>query len=228
MNKSEIIKSFELSAAAYNEIQPYCPHDCATMINNPKLDVECFLRRENETLTVTFRGSASPENWKNDFEFWEKNIPYDHISRDIKVHAGFLNSYKSAGIRDKILAAIDENAKYIKICGHSLGAALSVLCAFDVAYNFPDRDIEVIVFGCPRVGNKAFAKLYNKLVIKTIRIENGNDIVTKIPFPFTNPFLNYRHVGAKLRIGSARLPFMASASDHMPKNYYSALLNRLL
>jgi len=198
------------------------------MINNPKLSVECFLRQQQKILRITFRGTDSPENWKNDLRFWEKRIPYCNCDRNVKVHRGFLNSYKSLGIRDKILESISDDVKYIKICGHSLGAALSVLCAFDVQYNFPDRDIEVILFGCPRVGNRAFARKYNKAVNKTVRVENGNDVVTKIPFPLLNPFLNFRHVGAKLHIGRLRIPFVYSAKDHKPKNYYSSLLKRLL
>jgi len=228
MNKHEILKAFEFSAAAYKDIQPFYPYTCTSMINNIELSVECFLRRQNDILRITFRGTDSPENWKNDLKVWEKRIPYNNRSPKIKVHAGFLNSYKSAGIRDKILNAIDDDVKFIKISGHSLGAALSLLCAFDVSYNCPRCNIEVIVFGCPRVGNRTFAKAYNKSVHKTLRIENGNDIVTKVPIPLLNPFLNFRHVGSRLRIGSPRLPFWVSVRDHKPANYYSALLNRLL
>ena len=228
MTKIEIMKAFELSAAAYKDIQPFSSHTCTTMINNPKLSVECFLRRQGQILRITFRGTDSPENWKNDFRIWEKRIPYNNRGPEIKVHRGFLNSYKSAGIRDKILGAIDNDVKYIKICGHSLGAALSLLCAFDVSDNFPDRDLEVIVFGCPRVGNRAFAKTYNSSVPKTLRVENGNDIITKIPFPLLNPFLNFRHVGAKMNIGKLKIPLVYSAFDHTIQNYYSSLLERLL
>ena len=228
MNKHEILKAFELSAAAYKDIQPYYPYTCTSMINNAELSVECFLRRQNDILRITFRGTDSPENWKNDLKFWEKSIPYNNRSKKIKVHSGFLNSYKSTGIRDKILASIDDDVKYIKICGHSLGAALSLLCAFDVSYNFSDRNIEVIVFGCPRVGNRTFAKTYNAAVPKTLRVENANDIVTKVPFPLFNPFLNFRHVGSKFRVGGVRLPIIASALDHKLTNYRSSLLQRLL
>jgi len=228
MNKNEIFKAFELSSIAYKDIQPFYPYTCTSMINNAELNVEGFLRRQKDILRITFRGTDSPANWKNDFKFWEKSIPCIEGNCKIKIHSGFLNSYKIAGIRDKILDAIDENVNFIKICGHSLGAALSILCALDVAKHFPDRNLEVIVFGCPRVGNKEFAKLYNKTVSKSIRVENGNDIVTKVPFSLFNPFLNYRHVGSKLHIGKVRLPFIMSANDHMPKNYYSSLLNRLL
>ena len=228
MTKNEIFKAFELAAFAYRDVQPYYPYTCTTMINNPKSHVECFLRRQTKTLRIAFRGTDSAENWKNDLRIWEKRIPYNNRGPEIKVHRGFLNSYKSMGIRDKIHEAVDDGIKYIKICGHSFGAALSLLCAFDLQYNFPECDIEVIVFGCPRVGNRAFAKLYNKNVTKTIRVENGNDIVTKVPFPLLNPFLNFRHVGSKLQIGKPRIPLIYSARDHRPKDYYSGLINRLL
>jgi hypothetical protein len=35
------------------------------------------------------------------------------------------------------------------------------------------------------VGNRAFAKSYNRRVFKTLRVENGNDIVTRVPPAFS-------------------------------------------
>lgn len=224
MNHAEIIKSLELSTSAYRDVQPYSPRTCTAMIDNAKSGVQYFLRRHNDILWITFRGSDSPRDWRTNLTFWQKTIPYDNTESKIKVHAGFLNAYKTPGVRDKILESVACGTHYIKICGHSLGAALAVLCAVDIEFNYPDRDIEAVLFGCPRVGNKAFMLSYNKRVDKTVRIENGNDIVTKLPFVF----MGYRHVGAKMHIGSPRSPLYFSAYDHYPHKYYSALLNKLL
>ena len=184
MNSGNIIKSLEISTSAYRDIQPYLPHGCIKMINDKKSGTQYFLRKEKDILWITFRGTDSPKDWKTDLTFWKKTIPYDNVKSNIRVHTGFINAYKTKGVRDKILQEITDGTHYIKITGHSLGAALAVLCAVDIEYNFPDRDIEVFLFGCPRVGNRAFITSYNKRVNKTVRIENGNDIVTKLPFVF--------------------------------------------
>ena len=79
--------------------------------------------------------------------FWKKCIPYGNTCSKVRVHTGFLNAYKSKQVRNRLLNMVTPEIRRIHICGHSYGAALSVLCAVDLQYNFPDRDIEVIVFG---------------------------------------------------------------------------------
>ncbi|MDR1668528.1 MAG: lipase family protein [Oscillospiraceae bacterium] len=223
MDSAEIIRSLELSAAAYRDIQPYTPHTCTAMVDNPQSGVQFFFRRDGDTLWITFRGSDSYLDWKHNLMFWRKRIPYDNTESKIRVHTGFLDDYKTPGVRDVILKEVSEDIHFIKITGHSLGAALAVLCAVDVQYNRPDADIEVILFGCPRVGNKAFALSYNRRVDKTVRVENGNDIVTKVP----PALFGFRHVGAKLRVGAPRLPLAARALDHYPDCYYANLLRKV-
>ena len=185
--------------------------------------VKCFICRDNKTLRITFRGTDAIKEWFSNFRFCKKKIPYNNEKSKIKVHTGFINSYKAPNVRDKILASVTNGTHYIKITGHSRGAALAVLCAVDIQYNFPERDIEAILFGCPRVGNRAFVNSFNKRVSKTVRVENSNDIVTKIPFAF----MGYRHVGARVHIGAFRFPFYFSVSDHLPHNYYSGLLRKI-
>jgi predicted lipase len=194
------------------------------MVEDMRHGVQYFLRRNRDILWIVFRGSDTPQDWKTNLTFWKKTIPYDNTKTKIRVHTGFLNAYKQSEVRERILESITDSTNYIRISGHSQGAALAVLCAVDVQYNFPDKDIETVLFGCPRIGNKAFALSYNKRVDKTVRVENGNDIVTKLPFAV----LGYRHAGAKMHIGTPRLPLVFRAHDHYPHEYYSALLNKLL
>ena len=71
-----------------------------------------------------------------------------------------------------------------KLCvtGHSLGGALSVLCGIRLALNFPDHDVQVINFGCPKVGNAAFAKLVNaRKNLRVHRVAHERDLVTRVP-----------------------------------------------
>lgn len=44
-----------------------------------------------------------------------------------------------------------ENTKLF-VTGHSLGGALSVLCGIRLALKYRERQVQVINFGCPKVG----------------------------------------------------------------------------
>lgn len=218
MDIKKILKMLEYCGMSYSNFQPEAFGEELIFINDKKTDIQCFLRVNENTLTITFRGSDSEKDWQTDSKFWKTTVPYGNYSSKIRVHAGFINAYKCPGIRIRIQSYVSKfEVQKIYVTGHSYGAALAVLCAVDLEYNFPQKDYEVIVFGCPRVGNNAFKKSYNLRVFKTLRVENIGDLVTKVPFGF----LGYRHVGARLRIGknSGILPF--SMKKHNLQEYYS-------
>lgn len=224
MKKEDILRAMELSAFAYGEKQPCAEGEKLTVIDDCPSGVQCFLRQSGDRLSIAFRGTDTMQDWKTDFSFWRKKVPYDNTASKIRVHNGFISAYKSPAVRDRIQRHVTKEIRRIHICGHSFGAALTILCAVDLQYCYPDRDIEAVAFGCPRVGNAAFQKSYDKRVIKTLRVENGNDIVTKIPFASWG----YRHVGGRLHIGPPRIFGLLSPSQHRPLNYYGALLERML
>ena len=203
---------------SYSNFQPEFSGEKLIFIDDKKTDIQCFLRINQDIATVVFRGSDSKKDWQTDSKFWKTTVPYGNYSSKIRVHSGFINAYKSPNIRIKIQKCLNSfDIQKVHLTGHSYGAALAILCAVDLEYNFPKKDYEVVVFGCPRVGNNAFRKSYNLRVFKTLRVENSGDVVTKIPFAF----LGYRHVGAKLHIGKNTrfLPF--SMKKHALQEYYS-------
>lgn len=61
--------------------------------------------------------------------------------------------------------------------GHSLGASLSILSAFDLAENgVTDIPVAAFVFGCPQVGNKAFnERLKSYTNVKVLHVRNTID-----------------------------------------------------
>lgn len=217
INKPEVLKMLELSANAYNDILPACNSSYYEIIEDKATNTECFIKKSGNTVLIIFRGTDSPENWKNNFLFCKKTIPYNNKNTKIRVHSGFLRGYQS--VRSKIQGKIPQGICKILITGHSLGAALGTLCAVDLQYNFKNADIEVFLFGCPAVGNKAFVRSYNKRVFKTLRITNGNDIVTKLP----PKIFGYRHVGINIHTGPPSLPGIISFNRHRPESYYKSL-----
>lgn len=177
--------------------------------------VQYYIGKNDDSCLIAFRGTDSARDLITDFCFWKKTIPYGNDRSKIRVHSGFIGAYKNTRIREKILRIIGQDTRNIYITGHSYGAALAVLCAVDLQYHDGTRNIEVVVFGCPRVGNAAFADSYNRRVPITMRVENGNDMITKIPFRV----LGYKHVKKCLRIGPIRLPLAYSLRDHSLSRY---------
>ncbi len=222
MNAEDLIHSLEYAAMSYAGSQPERPGERLVALDSRITGVQCCLRLQGDLLHIAFRGTDSPKDWLTDFSFWKKKIPYQNYASRIRVHAGFIDAYKNEGIRGRIHSYLTRDIRRVRLTGHSYGAALAVLCAVDLQYNFPDRDYEVALFGCPRVGNGAFARSYNRRLFKTLRVENGNDIVTRVP----PALLGYRHVGIPIRVGPVRLPGAISFLQHRPSDYYKSLWRR--
>lgn len=224
MRGSDVINAMELSALAYRNAQPIPLRGSLSVIDDPESGVQCYIRKYGDMLCITFRGSDSGRDWKTNLAFSKQTVPYGNAASPIRVHSGFISAYKSPRVRGVIHGMMSPDIRRVRVMGHSLGAALAALCALDLEYNFPDRDYEALLFGAPRIGNGAFKKSYNKRVPKTLRVENGNDIVTKLPLSV----MGYRHAGALLHIGPPRIFCALSAQDHYPHAYYGNLFSKRL
>lgn len=105
----------------------------------------------------------------------------------------------------------------ITICGHSLGAALAVLSAVDIAVNVfntpegqPNKSclVTVFAFGCPRVGDANFLKVFQSLeTLRVLKIRNALDAVTLYPL------VGYSNVGDELMIDTQRSNYLKDILD---------------
>lgn len=219
MNCDRLVSMLEKSALAYNKDEPNVQGEKKIWMDCCQCGVQYYLKCREHVLEIAFRGTDSFQDWKTDFRFIKKTIPYGNQKTKIRIHSGFLEAYQNKCVRDTIHLYMNQNIRQVQITGHSYGAALALLCAVDLQYHYHDVDYEVVVFGCPRVGNKAFQTSYNKRIFKTFRVENGNDIVTKLPLGL----MGYRHVGIQIHIGKKRNPLCGSVKAHQLKNYYEKL-----
>ncbi|MEM8612040.1 MAG: lipase family protein [Cyanobacteria bacterium P01_H01_bin.105] len=189
---------------------------------------------------VVFRGSNADRDWLTNLDFsrWsavtdavldDKQLDYPDVygtsSSGVKMHTGFTKAYLAA--RSEIHSIVRGSAmKHWIVTGHSLGGALAKLCAVDLQYNFsPKISVEVYAFGSSRVGNKAFAKSYNRRVPNSWRFVNGNDVVSGLP----RRWQAYRHVDQRIRLGT-RLSwriFSGSLQDHRIDRYIAALTKKV-
>lgn len=126
---------------------------------------------------VVFKGTDDIFDLLVDINFFPKKTPIGIV------HRGFHNTFSK--IYSKLKEHLDQTENKIFLTGHSLGAALAVICS---AY-FKHKNLMLITFGSPRVGAKSFIDYVSKDVLH-IRWENICDIVCCSPPIF-------RHFGEK-------------------------------
>jgi len=193
MTKDEVLYNVQLSDVVYKDQKDI---DFAGLelksvkwIDEKKSDTQAFVAKKGKSVYVVFRGTSSKKDAQNDVSI--DKVPF--INDGEKVHIGFLSSWNA--VKDIVLKTIDKMSGYDKIvvCGHSLGAAVATLCAYNLSHVY-DTTIECCTIGSPRVGNKTFKDNYDGRKIKTLRIVHNNDLVTR------SPNIGYYHVNYMLRI----------------------------
>lgn len=160
----------------------------------------------NKRISIVFRGSESRADWYHDLKIIKHNL-----EDDVFVHKGFYDQLHTNGVYQKILTllkvllnAVPDYSIYV--CGHSLGAALSTLCGYELSRDIPNK-ITVVNFASPRVGNIGFREKCNKKSNLCIyRITNDRDIVTAAPF------INYKHVGTNIHVSDTDIKIYKDCS----------------
>eukprot|EP00892_Ulva_mutabilis_P005825 jgi/Ulvmu1/3614/UM017_0026.1 len=145
----------------------------------------------SSTILVTVRGSAEVANYLQDARFLQTAHPPKRKfkGRTPRVHSGFLATWRANGIRTRVLAHIaalldsadDRSAVRVLCTGHSLGGAVAQLASFDIARELgvSPRNIKVYTYGCPRIGNHAFACEVCQVAPDTWHIIHDQDVVTQ-------------------------------------------------
>lgn len=169
-------------SARFDEIALKKKHSRAIFLEDKATSTQGFILPFYNSVIISFRGTQETVDWITDFNGFHEVIPYGNRDSDIRVHRGFLRSYKS--VRGKIHEYISSHSSKINriyVCGHSLGGALATLCAVDMQYNYPKKKIACYPSGNPKVGNKAFVESYNKRVPDTTRTYMRTDLVPNLP-----------------------------------------------
>lgn len=147
-------------------------------------------------VVVAYRGTATCMEWLENLRVTLTNLPDDMARGDHQsmVQSGFLSLYTSKmgtrnslqdSVRDeigKILQKYADEPLSITVTGHSLGAALAVMTAHDIAATFKHAPlVTALSFGGPRIGNKNFRSQLENSGTKVLRIVNSDDPITKVP-----------------------------------------------
>ncbi|KAI5650685.1 hypothetical protein M9H77_36690 [Catharanthus roseus] len=156
--------------------------------------------KDLDAIVIAFRGTQenSIQNWVEDLHWKQLDLNYPGID-DAMVHHGFYSAYHNTSLRPAVLDAVAEAKKLygdlkIMVTGHSMGGAMAAFCGLDLTVNAGAKEVQVMTFGQPRIGNAAFVSYYSSLVPNTIRVTHEHDIVPHLP-PYYRffPQKTYKH-----------------------------------
>lgn len=160
-------------------------HSVQEFENDPRFDDTGFVTIDdvNRLIVLSFRGSVSDPNWREDFKFIRVHTdmcPKCHI------HHGYWESWM--GIRDSVtvtaVQALNAYPSYrFIVTGHSLGGALATLAAADFRRYNDDvaKRTELYTYGSPRVGNEAAAAFFSGQSSLSFRITSMADPIPRMP-----------------------------------------------
>ncbi|RDX85387.1 Phospholipase A(1) DAD1, chloroplastic, partial [Mucuna pruriens] len=156
-------------------------------------------------VVVAFRGTTTCLEWLENFRATLTNLPMPCSTKrafekngimegsGAMVESGFLNLYTSSlpansSLQEmvkqeikRILQTYRGEPLSLTVTGHSLGAALATLTAYDIKTAFSTLPVTVISFGGPRVGDRRFRWQLERQGTKVLRIVNSDDVITKVP-----------------------------------------------
>ncbi|CAL4907997.1 unnamed protein product [Urochloa decumbens] len=215
-------------------------------------------------VAIAWRGTVTRLEWVSDLMDFLRSVADEGIpcpDPEVKVLAGFADLYTDRdpgcrfckySAREQVLMEVRRLvARYaargedvsITVTGHSLGSALAMLSAYDIAESganvFVAGDgggeivrapVCVYSFAGPRVGNAAFKRRFEEeLGVKALRVVNVHDNVTRMPGILLNERAPeavrrvaerllrvpwcYSHVGVELALDHKRSPFLKDTLD---------------
>lgn len=144
-------------------------------------DLQCYIFYNENIIYVCFRGTSSFKDSIINLEINQSTF----FNNNVKIHNGFLKQYLSCReLLQYHLQRIISDFPHIKTivsCGHSLGGALATIAAIDLSMWFNMLTIKYFSIGSPRVGNKAFVKLFTEKIKEPYRLVNQSDPIQYVP-----------------------------------------------
>ena len=166
----------------------------------PKTDLiyAGFILKSSANNIIVFRGTQEAAEWIANLNTQQIAYPSNNPQAG-KIHKGFHDLYFK-GVKQVVQKEINRLNPAIPcyVTGHSLGGAIAVLAALDLALNFSDlkEQIQMYNYAPPRVGNPTFAKFYSDLVPNSYRVVNQADSTWLLP-PTQLDNSIYLHVGQR-------------------------------
>lgn len=128
-----------------------------------------------DVAVVVFRGTDDRYDWFSNL--YSSTSP----TANGPIHSGFNDAYQP--LKDQIKKILSlQKVNHIWLTGHSLGGALSVICAQDLIENVRLPVHGVMTFGQPMVASRELAEHLDTLLFKKYaHFVNETDIVPRVP-----------------------------------------------
>jgi hypothetical protein len=228
----------------YPNINPVIGAELKTMLHTSMDKLVASIIWESDSIEpgkiiiwIAIRGTDNIYEWINNFKISQvsheecrgvyTNIPtFMNYYKEVKVHKGFMKLYDQ--LYPQIMKFLDQYTDKSKIqicvCGHSLGAAISILVGAELAY--VDYDVVVYNFGSPRTGNDKLNIAIADIDYPLYVVNNTEDITTQTPTSvspnmniYNEPYF-YEQSGTEIKY---KLNWKSLSNNHSIANYYQGL-----
>mmetsp|Transcript_98769 Transcript_98769/g.285021 ORF Transcript_98769/g.285021 Transcript_98769/m.285021 type:complete len:361 (+) Transcript_98769:84-1166(+) len=167
-------------------------------VDDEELGAHAYVGRWRRRCLIAFRGTDSFEGWVQSLRSWG----LDHLpgcsvdGQPCHIGEGFLESYRALAprLKQKLSEIGCSKSTPLAVTGHSMGAALATLAAFDLKSSGYTLS-RSYTFGQPRVGDAGFATAFNAISAEMpfFRLSRSDDPVIYLP---AAP--RFHHVGTEV------------------------------
>jgi len=172
--------------------------------NSEDTDVFVVSSGEKKYVAIAFRGSKSMEDWTNNIKIskvkFGSNVyqPADDMPNNAKVHRGFNQALFADSLPERVKTVVSYvlsmNPGYrVLVTGHSLGGSVGTLFGTYLALENSNVPIQVLNFGCPKIGNQTFKNWVESSIpnLSIWRFVYNDDVIPNL----MPERWNYYHVG---------------------------------
>lgn len=152
-------------------------------LHDPETDTQGLILAEDDTLTISVRGTESLRDWITDLKAWKQRFEGLFWG---KGHAGVKEAADAIwallpGVLKEIEEEHNKRFRKIQITGHSLGGGIVVHLIPHLVHYYPGAEVTGAVFGAPCVLGRATAARWNIHYGRFLwRVENSADIVPRV------------------------------------------------
>ena len=130
---------------------------------------------------VAFAGTKDWENWGTNTQWAWRNASTINPEAKGRIHRGFASAYKD--VRNRVRDWCQKHASGqgyspLLVCGHSLGSAISEVCAYDLALN--GHQVAHFSLAPPRVGDADWVKGYSSTLQFSAQFTVKGDLVPDV------------------------------------------------
>jgi len=168
-------------------------------------DTVCTVAANSDAIAVSFRGTASLQNWIRDLTLYTLRTDFG------LVHAGFYRGFQQLrSALEAVLRNLGTDGRKLVLTGHSLGGAMATLAAAHWRHSGEFDVASIYTFGQPAVGKASFREATGDFFGQQLfRFVYEKDLVTRLP-------PRYEHVGRLVHLQQFATETLAANTELMP------------